>query len=159
MTTFTGTSGNDILPLAGADNSGADILYGLAGNDRLYGGSGNDVLVGGIGTDIFYGGTGTDEVSYVGSAGRVDVNLGAGIAHGVDAGPTGEQLFEVENLTGSIYNDALYGNTVSAACRFGSAATRRSPSPSSMSCWKLRVSATPSACQPTRCCRSGSVTC
>ena len=27
MTTFTGTSGNDILPPAGADNSGNDVLY------------------------------------------------------------------------------------------------------------------------------------
>ena len=43
--------------------------------------------------------------------------------------------------------------------RSTSAATRRSPSPSCTSCWKRRVSATPSACRPTRCCRSGSATC
>ena len=64
MTTFTGTSGNDILPPAGADNSGNDVLYGLAGNDRLDGGSGNDLLVGGTGLDLLYGGTGVDTVSY-----------------------------------------------------------------------------------------------
>ena len=43
--------------------------------------------------------------------------------------------------------------------RSTSAATRRSPSPSCTSCWKLRVSATPSACRPMRSCRSGSATC
>ena len=60
MTTFTGTSGNDILPLAGLDNSGDDILYGLAGHDQLYGGLGNDLLVGGTGIDTLYGGNGVD---------------------------------------------------------------------------------------------------
>ena len=64
MTTFTGTSGNDILPLTGADNSGDDVLYGLAGNDTLYGGAGNDLLVGGIGADTLMGGAGVDTASY-----------------------------------------------------------------------------------------------
>ncbi len=80
MTTFTGTSGNDILPLAGADNSGDDILYGLAGNDTLYGGAGNDLLVGGTGVDTLYGGAGIDTASYAGAAGTVNVNLGSGLA-------------------------------------------------------------------------------
>jgi hypothetical protein len=37
-----------------------------------------------------------------------------------------------------------------------SVATRRSPSPTFTSCSRRRGSATPSACQPTPCCRSGS---
>ena len=57
MTTFTGTSGNDILPLTGADNSGDDVLYGLAGHDTLEGGAGNDTLEGGTRWSIMlYGG-------------------------------------------------------------------------------------------------------
>ena len=78
MTTFTGTSGNDILPLSGLDNSGDDILYGLAGNDTLYGGGGNDMLVGGTGVDTLYGDAGVDTASYAGAAGTMNVNLTSG---------------------------------------------------------------------------------
>jgi Ca2+-binding RTX toxin-like protein len=60
MTTFTGTSGNDTLPRSGANNSGNDILYGLAGNDTLNGGADNDTLDGGTGADRMNGGIGYD---------------------------------------------------------------------------------------------------
>ncbi len=70
MTTFTGTSGNDILPLTGADNSGDDILYGLAGNDTLYGGAGNDTARRRhSAVTLLYGGLGVDTASYAGSGG------------------------------------------------------------------------------------------
>ena len=111
MTTFTGTSGNDILPLAGLDNSGDDILYGLAGNDTLYGGAGNDLLVGGTGVDTLYGGAGVDTASYAGAAGTMNVNLSdRARASAATPGRSGERLFDVENLIGSAYRDLLYGN-------------------------------------------------
>ena len=68
MTTFTGNSGDNILPLAGLDNSGDDSLYGLAGNDVLNGGTGNDLLVGGTGVDTQYSCTGDN--SLTGASGK-----------------------------------------------------------------------------------------
>ena len=50
LSTFIGTGGDDALPGAG-DNSGNDLLQGLAGNDALTGGAGNDTLEGGTGSD------------------------------------------------------------------------------------------------------------
>ena len=111
MTTFTGTSGNDILPLIGADNSGDDILYGLAGNDTLEGGAGNDTLEGGLGRDLLYGGLGVDTASYAGSAGGMTVNLSTGYVLGSDSvSPFNDRLFDIENLVGSAYRDLLYGD-------------------------------------------------
>ena len=47
----------------------------------------------------------------------------------------------------------------SAASISTSVATRPSPSPSCTSCWRPRGSVTPSACRPTKSCRSGSGIC
>lgn len=54
---LTGTSGNDKKLTGG---TGADLIYGLAGNDTLSGGAGNDILIGGAGTDKLAGGADAD---------------------------------------------------------------------------------------------------
>ncbi|MEY3230128.1 MAG: hypothetical protein RL689_215, partial [Planctomycetota bacterium] len=92
--TLTGTAGNDAIDGLGGD----DVIDGMAGNDTLTGGSGNDTLV---------GGTGIDAASYAGAASGVNVDLGAGTATGGDGNDT---LSQIENVTGSAFNDTLTGD-------------------------------------------------
>ena len=132
---LTGDGNNNVL----AGNSGNDILAGGAGNDTLYGDglinwdshgtggsgpittwtdvaaiggvSGNDTLEGGVGDDQIYGGGGTDTASYANAGGSVEVFLyegGFGEAIGADGY---DQLFDIEDLTGSAFGDTLFGNS------------------------------------------------
>ncbi|MFO7606039.1 MAG: hypothetical protein R6W72_07055, partial [Desulfurivibrionaceae bacterium] len=119
---LTGGSGNDTLEGDAADNiliggsgndtlyggAGNDTLYGGAGNDNLYGGAGDDILIGGPGADALIGGEGSDTASYVNAGSRVfaslfdeEFRLGEAI---------GDTYDSIENLTGSDYNDYLYGD-------------------------------------------------
>jgi Ca2+-binding RTX toxin-like protein len=93
--TLTGGAGNDTLKGGG----GADILYGDAGNDTLKGGGGADIL---------QGGSGIDTASYVDSTAAVSISLADHTAHGGEA--EGDILNSIENLTGSAYNDDLWGD-------------------------------------------------
>ncbi|WP_342236125.1 calcium-binding protein [Inquilinus sp. OTU3971] len=63
MTIFTGTSGDDILPPIGQNNSGDDTFYGLAGADQISAGIGNDIVYGGSEADVIDGGGGDDFLS------------------------------------------------------------------------------------------------
>jgi Ca2+-binding RTX toxin-like protein len=97
--------------LTGAD--GDDFLDGGDGNDTLEGGSGNDTLKGGGGADVLRGNGvhpfdyGIDTVSYYESPEGVIALLGLGGAGG-DA--EGDTFQGIENLTGSIYADTLWGD-------------------------------------------------
>jgi len=73
----------------------------------LTGNSGANVLVGGAGTDTLDGGGGVDTASYASSGAGVAVSLALGTGFGGDA--EGDHLSNIENLTGSIYNDTLEG--------------------------------------------------
>ena len=102
-----GTNFNDILTGNNVNNG----LWGLNGNDQLIGGGGNDTLHGGGGNDVLNGGTGSDTASYATATAGVTIELdnfwgdegepldtvGAGI----------DTLFDIENLTGSNFNDTL----------------------------------------------------
>jgi Ca2+-binding RTX toxin-like protein len=117
-----GSDGQDVLEgAAGADQlfggGGNDDLWGNGGNDTLWGGTGNDVLVGGTGVNILVGGAGADivdgtegvdTVSYASSGAGVNVSLATGSASGGDA--EGDALTEIENLTGSGFDDVLEGD-------------------------------------------------
>jgi Ca2+-binding RTX toxin-like protein len=130
--TITGNNGNNILiglggndTLSGGDNP--DKLYGDDGNDTLYGGNNEDTLVGGAGNDILYGddgydtlmggggadelrgGPGVDTADYSTSPGRVSVSLAEGTGGFGDA--ASDRLYDIENLTGSAFNDTLTGNS------------------------------------------------
>jgi Ca2+-binding RTX toxin-like protein len=99
--TITGTSGPNTLN--GLD--GNDVIDGLAGNDWLGGGSDNDVLIPRSGNDTIKGGDGVD---------RVEVQTTFGVTLRLDLGSiTGGgfsmTISEVENATGSIYADIIYG--------------------------------------------------
>jgi Ca2+-binding RTX toxin-like protein len=102
---LTGTAFNDVL--TGSDL--ANTLSGGAGNDQMSGLGANDVLIGGAGADAMNGGDGTDTADYSASATRVRVNLATGA--GLDADASGDVLSNIENLTGSAFNDILTGTS------------------------------------------------
>ncbi|MCW3796686.1 hypothetical protein OMW55_02535 [Sphingomonas sp. BN140010] len=102
--TITGATANDVLN-GGAGN---DVLVGLAGNDTLDGGSGNDLLRGGTGDDTLIGGEGIDTASYSDAANGVTVDLSLTGPQATGAGS--DTLSQLENLTGSAFNDTLKGD-------------------------------------------------
>ena len=88
--------------------TGAINAVGNALDNVLTGNSGANVLVGGAGTDTLDGGGGVDTASYASSGAGVAVSLALGTGFGGDA--EGDHLSNIENLTGSNYNDTLEGN-------------------------------------------------
>lgn len=88
--------------------AGDDALKGLGGNDKLNGGEGNDVLNGGAGRDAIDGGAGVDTVSYAGATSAVVADLGT--RKGSYGEAVGDTFKNVENLSGSAFDDALYGD-------------------------------------------------
>jgi Ca2+-binding RTX toxin-like protein len=90
-----------------AGNGGDDLLDGGDGDDILWGGSGNDELKGGGGADLLSGGVGIDTVSYYESPEGVIVLLGF---EGAGGDAEGDNFADIENVTGSIYADILWGD-------------------------------------------------
>jgi Ca2+-binding RTX toxin-like protein len=86
-----------------------DTLTGDANANVLLGGFGNDTLEGGLGDDTLDGGDGADTASYANAAGAVTVSLTAsgGSSTGADGN---DMLVSIENVTGSAFNDQLFGN-------------------------------------------------
>jgi Ca2+-binding RTX toxin-like protein len=124
-----GYDGNDLLVgLGGVDSlyggAGNDLLFGGAGDDHLWAQNGNDYLEGGAGADELWGGMGgdygssdSDTAAYRGSPEGVHISLGgsgggSGMigkwAYGGDA--EGDHLYNIENLSGSDFNDVLWGD-------------------------------------------------
>jgi VCBS repeat-containing protein len=99
-----GTNGADTLN--GTNNE--DILNGLSGNDKLFGNGADDVLVGGEGRDVLNGGDGIDTVSYEYATSGIAADLGT--AKGTYGEAIGDKFVSIENLTGSAFDDALYGD-------------------------------------------------
>ena len=110
-------------------NDGANELYGLDGNDvlrggggadRLDGGNGDDILKGGGGADYLFGGSGNDTADYsnagpTGDSAGLVVDLANNYAaHGEAWGDT---FSSIENVTGSAYQDVIYGNDVANVLR------------------------------------------
>ena len=121
---LTGGAGEDYLG-GGAKNDtlsgggGRDVLFGMEGSDSLRGGLGNDILTGGSGADTLDGDGGTDTVSYALSAAGVTIDLRF---HNQTSGGEGfgDVLFEIENIEGSAYGDALTaGDTGSVLAGLG----------------------------------------
>jgi Ca2+-binding RTX toxin-like protein len=110
---LSGGGGDDVLEGGGgvdtlngeADN---DILKGGGGADTLNGGGGADTLKGGGGADTLNGGNGNDTASYDDSADGVWVLLYTDEAAGGDA--EGDELNNIENVTGSDHADVLWGD-------------------------------------------------
>ncbi len=90
-------------------NDGNDQLRGLAGDDGLWGGDGNDTLEGGLDEDYLHGGEGNDTASYEHAAKAIAIALeGLHIRFGESIG---DQLFSIERLMGSEFNDVLGGSS------------------------------------------------
>ncbi len=113
--TVTGDAGDDrLLGLDGEDvligGAGNDLLNGGPGMDNLHGGAGNDFLLGFTGTDFVDGGTGFDQNSFQGNTTGVTVvydETGTGSAFN---GSGTEFFFNVETISGSEFDDAIYAN-------------------------------------------------
>ena len=104
---LVGNDGNNTL--AGA--SGDDFLDGGDGTDMLWGGLGNDELKGGGGADWLGGDEGIDTVSYYESPEGVTVLLNSANNIGGWGGDAEGDIFgDIENITGSIYVDNLWGD-------------------------------------------------
>jgi Ca2+-binding RTX toxin-like protein len=101
---LTGTSANNTI--RGYD--GNDTIQGGHGADKLSGGDGDDYLIGGTGADELVGGLGADWASYAASAIGVAVDVEMGLGYGGDA--AGDTLGSIENLEGTAFADALFGN-------------------------------------------------
>ena len=85
-----------------------DTLIGSNGADRFDADGGDDILEGGAGADRLDGGAGSDTAVYRNSNAAVTVNLDTGILTGGHA--EGDELFNIENIEGSDYDDILTGN-------------------------------------------------
>ena len=97
-----------------------DYLIGNDGDDTLSGGAGNDILEGGKGADTLDGGDGRDQVNYEfanadSRVGIVMVTRADGTL-GVTGGEAdGDVLSNIEEVTGTAFNDILEANQMSAA--------------------------------------------
>ena len=102
--------------------TGAQFLYGGAGNDlviagtgdqQLYGGSGNDTVVAGHGNQYLDGGSGIDTLDFSHINGRLEVAQGARTAKVFDV-DTGALLYtdtilSFDNIIGSSHDDVFKG--------------------------------------------------
>ncbi|MBF9036056.1 hypothetical protein HKCCE2091_17555 [Rhodobacterales bacterium HKCCE2091] len=112
--TLNGEGGDDELYGGDGDDylnggDGSDELHGGDGYDTLIGGYGNDLMNGGAGADYFNGGGGYDTADYSDASGKVYVNLHAHAGYWNEA--QGDQLWLVERVEGSAYDDYLFGDS------------------------------------------------
>ena len=130
MAVFIGTAANETItpafvtasvgrfPAGSFPGALADVIFGGGGNDTMDGGGGNDTIVGDAGNDLLRGNSGADVLiggadidtaTYSESGSGGNVSLVAGVV-GVGGNAAGDTLFEIENLTGSNFNDSLTGD-------------------------------------------------
>ncbi|MES2677561.1 MAG: cadherin-like domain-containing protein [Pseudomonadota bacterium] len=88
--------------------AGNDNIFGTLGSDIINGNAGNDTIIGGIGADKIDGGAGIDTASYVDSLRAININLATNINKGGAA--AGDVLLNIENITGSNFDDTLVGD-------------------------------------------------
>jgi Ca2+-binding RTX toxin-like protein len=113
---LTGSSGYAYV----ATRNTATVLKGSALDDHLLGAGSNDLLEGGLGADLLNGGAGIDTAIYANSAAAVSVDLMRQNQTGGEA--QGDRLVSVENVTGSRFNDALYGDAANNVFQGGAGA-------------------------------------
>jgi Ca2+-binding RTX toxin-like protein len=83
-------------------------IYGGVNDDFLSGGGGDDIISGGFGADTIDGGDGFDFVSYATEDARIKLDLlGKGRAKGEAAE---DQIFNIEGIIGTSFNDTLKGD-------------------------------------------------
>ena len=102
---LTGSNYNDTL----TGSKSANIIDGGAGNDTIKGGDGNDILNGGLGNDSIDGGNGIDTLTYTNATAGITANLSLTSTQAT-GGSGSDKILNIENLTGSNYNDTLTGS-------------------------------------------------
>ena len=108
-------AGNDTILLSDFNDrmsgyAGNDQINGGGGQDILSGSTGDDVLEGGAGDDSLDGGDGVDTATYQEALAGVTVTLGTTAAQATGGAGT-DSLIRIENLTGSLFDDVLTGNS------------------------------------------------
>jgi len=91
---------------------GIENLTGSAADDTLIGDANDNILTGGDGGDDLQGGAGSDTASYANASEGVIAALDPGLGSFQTNDAAGDTFDSIENLTGSDYNDSLYGNTI-----------------------------------------------
>jgi Ca2+-binding RTX toxin-like protein len=113
-TAIVSTGGTDLVnSYLGSYTLGINIENGrvlATGTANLTGNGLNNILYAGAGNNLLNGNTGSDTASYLYASAAVVVNLTATSAQ--TTGSSGlDTLLNIENLTGSSYNDKLTGNS------------------------------------------------
>ncbi|MBV9549560.1 MAG: hypothetical protein JO256_07800, partial [Alphaproteobacteria bacterium] len=130
--TLIGGDGNDVLIGGGGDDilrgkGGDDILDGGAGNDQLFGGAGDDILLVSSGTDTLDGVTDPlgDTASFINAgsydndgitgvtatANSTNVPVQEDFTHNFGGVTSLTTFLNIQNLTGSNFNDTLIGDS------------------------------------------------
>ena len=94
---------------AEAMTSSATAAVTTAGVNTITGNSRSNTLLSTVGDDVIDGGAGLDTVSYTKATAAVSVTLASNAAQNTGGAGT-DTLLNIENLTGSRYNDTLTGN-------------------------------------------------
>jgi len=106
-TLANGNSATVTITITGQDTEG-DVVTGGSGDDVLTSGGGDDTFVGGAGNDTLSGGAGQDTADYSNASSGIVAGLNTGAA--ADDGDGGsDTLIDIENLTGSGFDDTLTG--------------------------------------------------
>ncbi len=90
---------------------GYQNIVGTGSADLIFTYNGGNVIEGGGGADIIFGSStvySSDTASYAHSAAGVQVDLRMALQHGGDA--EGDQLYGIQNVTGSAFNDKITGD-------------------------------------------------
>lgn len=125
LTTVLGNNGNNIINGSTLDEiilgaNGSDTIFANAGTNALYGGLEADVLFSGSGSDLLDGGEGVDTADYSMSTAGVIVDIrdsGTNLTGGGYA--TGDILVDIENITGSDFDDTIFGDNNANILRGG----------------------------------------
>ncbi len=110
--TVSGGDGADFISTAGGDDS---VTAG-SGDDLVFAGAGNDLVIGGAGAgdDYYDGGEGIDTVLYLSATAGIYVDLTTNSARSKvlseDSGIGRDQLYSIENVIASQYDDILIGD-------------------------------------------------
>lgn len=117
LSSATGAATGDVfLNIENLIGSGFDdTIYGTGVVNRLSGGGGNDLLIGKGGADVLDGSTGSDTAGYDQATAAVRVDLQTPSANTGDA--AGDVLISIENVSGSGFNDVLFGNAAANTLR------------------------------------------
>jgi Ca2+-binding RTX toxin-like protein len=115
--TVNGNDGNDSIYGGGQDDNlngdnGSDTIWGGFGNDLIDGGNGDDFLDGFYGFDTLNGGEGNDTVAYTFYEEELGIlaDLQYGVVRFLGDSTQTETLIGIENIIGSLGNDALHGD-------------------------------------------------